>query len=323
MWFRQIQLFQAQTPIPFDATQLAQQLEPLAYRPCLPTFPSSHGWVSPLEEEGAPLVHAINGNMMICLQFEEKLLPATVVRQELADKVKEIESQYSRKVYSKEKLALKDEIIHTLLPRAFSKFSMLYAYIDTRNNWIVLNTTNAAKTEKFLELLKKSLSKNDIQPIKTDKIAPTLTRWVMRNDYSEIFSLEKSCVLIDPNKQSRVVRCQQQDLLSKNLQALIKEGYEVNQLALCWQDRIHFVLTNDASLRSIKYPEEVIAQAQELEPETKRQQFEADFLIMIETLAVLLKDLFGLLMSSPGEAQHNPGFADATPGLQQPEALAV
>lgn len=295
MWFRQLQLFQTETTISFDAAHLAQQLEPLAYKPCLPTFPSSYGWVPPLDEEGAPLVHAINGNMMICLQFEDKILPATVVRQELADKVKQIEAQYARKVYSKEKLALKDEIIHTLLQQAFSKFSALHAYIDTRNNWIVLNTTNAGKTEKFLELLKKSLGKNDIQPIKTEKIAPTLTRWVTLNDYPEIFSLEKSCVLIDPSKQSRVVRCQQQDLLAKSMQALVRDGYEVNQLALCWQDRINFVLTSDAALRSIKYPEEVIAQAQELEPESKRQQFEADFLIMIETLSVLLKDLFGLL----------------------------
>ncbi len=32
------------------------------------------GWVSPIEEEGEPLVDTLNVYMMICLQFEEKIL---------------------------------------------------------------------------------------------------------------------------------------------------------------------------------------------------------------------------------------------------------
>lgn len=49
------------------------------------------------------------------------------------------------------------------------------------------------------------------------------------------------------------------------------------------------------ALRSIKYPDEIIAQAKEMEPETKRQQFEADFLIMGETLSGLINALLAMV----------------------------
>lgn len=298
MWFKQVQIFQLQTASAFNPEKVIEQLEPLAFISCLPSFPSSHGWVSPIDEANAPLIYKVNDYIMLCLQVEEKILPATVIRQELDQKIKEIQAARDRKVYQKEKYALKDEIIQTLLPRAFSKLSRTYAYIDTKNNWLILDTTNAGKTEKFLELLRKSLDDVNIHPIKTEKVAPILTRWLIQKDYPQAFSIEKSCVLIDANQQSRVIRCQQQNLFANSIEALIKDGCEVKQLALSWQEHINFILQDDFSLRSIKFQDEVIAQAQEMEPETKQQQFQVDFLIMTETLFALLKELIDLFSSS-------------------------
>ena len=49
--------------------------------------------------------------------------------------------------------------------------------------------------------------------------------------------------------------------------------------------------TEDFTLPSIKYEEEITAQATEMEAETKAQQFIADFFIMSAALAELLSDL--------------------------------
>lgn len=116
-------------------------------------MPSSIGWVSPVDEDGAPLVRAVNGCMMLCMQIEEKILPAAVIRQELMDKVKQIESDEGRKVYQKQKLSLKDEITMTLLPRAFSKFTRFYAYIDTKiNGWLLARRARKKQSSSFLYL---------------------------------------------------------------------------------------------------------------------------------------------------------------------------
>ncbi len=299
MWFKQTQIFQLSTPVAYDCEKLAAQLAPLAFTSCLPSFPSSHGWISAIDEEDAPLVHGTYGYMMICLQFEEKILPTTVIRQELDQKIKEIEANRERKVYQKEKYALKDEIILTLLPRAFSKFSRIHAYFDTKNNWLIIDTVNAAKTEKFLEQFKKSFTGINLQPIETEKLGPILSRWLINNDYPKEFAVEKACVLRDPNQQSRVIRCQQQNLFASSIQALIKDGCEVQQLALTWQDRVNFVLLDSLLLQSIKFNDEIIEQTKQMEPETKQQQFAADFLIMAETISALLKDLLPLFHKAP------------------------
>ncbi len=290
MWFKQIQIFELPNAKSLSADKLAENLEPLAFTSCLPSFPSSIGWISPFEDDQAPLVHAINGYIMLCLQIEEKILPATVVRQELRDKIKHIEITQDRRMRQQEKLSLKDEVTLNLLPRAFSKFTRLYAYIDPKNNWLVLNTTQAKKAEQFILLFKKSVAEN-IKPLELKKLSPIITHWLKSQDYPNTFSIEKACVLQDPDQQSRIIRCQQQDLFASSIQSLIKDGCEVKQLALSWQDRVRFVLAEDFTLRSIQYEEDVLAQAKEFDSETQQQQFDADFFIMTETLNVMLKDL--------------------------------
>lgn len=299
MWFKQIQLFQLTDPIAYAPEELAEKLAPLGFTSCLPSLPSSAGWISPIDVENAPLTHGGNGYIMICLQIEEKILPATVIRQELIDKVKHIETRDDRKIRQKEKLTLKDEIVMTLLPRAFSKLTRLYAYIDTKNNWLILGTTNAAKTEQFLNLFKRSVSEK-IRAFELNKLAPVITHWLKNQSNPIAFSIEKSCVLQDPNLQKRIIRCQQQDLNAGAIQALIKDGCEVKQLALCWHDRVNFMLAEDFSLRSIQYQEDVISAANDIDTETKEQQFAADFFIMTETLGGLLNELIAYFVKTRG-----------------------
>lgn len=125
-----------------------------------------------------------------------------------------------------------------------------------------------------------------------------MTHWLKTQDYPKLFSIEKSCVLQDANQEARVIRCQQQDLFASSIQSLIKDGCEVKQLALCWYDRVNFVLADDFSLRSIKFQEEILEQIGEIDTETQQQQLDADFFITTETFSGLLKDLLEVFINS-------------------------
>lgn len=294
MWFKQIQLFELTMPIPSSPNALAERLLSLSFKPCLPSMPHSIGWVSPIEEEGEPLARGINGCIMICLQIEEKILPASVVTQSLKEKVKHIEVAEARKVRQKEKLSYRDEIVHTLLPRAFTKLTRIYAYIDTRHGWLILNSVSQSRVELFLSLFKKSLG-DGITSHETVKPSSILTHWLKDRDYPSSFSIEKSCVLQDPNQQNRVIRCQQQDLFAGSIQSLVKDGCEAIQIALCWHDRINFVIADDFSLRSIRLADEDIAEIQD-DIETKEQKFDADFVMMAEIFSGLIGDLLKVFL---------------------------
>jgi recombination associated protein RdgC len=293
MLFKQVQIYQLKTPIASSPIAISEKLEPLTFKPCLPSMPTSTGWVSPVDENDAPLAIAMNGCIMLCLQTQEKILPASVIRQELNELIKQREERDTRKIRHKEKLSLKDEVTMTLLPRAFSKLSRLYAYIDTRNNWLVIGSANAKKVELFISFFKKSISEQ-IYTFDLKKLAPVLTQWLKNQNYPKDFAIEKSCVLQDPNQQKRIIRCQQQDLFANPIQNLIKDGCETKQLALSWQDRINFILSDDFSLSGIKFQDDLIAEAKNMEAETKLQILAADFLIMSETFSLLLSDLLDL-----------------------------
>lgn len=290
MWFKQTQLFQLTGSMRYLPMDLCEKLGELEYEECLPSMPYGAGWISPVDEEGAPLAQSLNGYVMICLQIEEKILPPIVIRQELAKKIKKIEELENRKVGQKEKYALQDEIRATLLPRAFSKLTRVYAYIDTKNHWLILGTANAKKTEQFLSAFRKTFG-DKIDAFQIKKLSAIMTSWLKHQNHSSSFSIEKSCVLQDANHESRVIRCKEQDLFASSIQSLIKDGCEIKQLALNWQDRIDFILLDDLSLQSIRFADEIIEQVKEMEAGTKQQKFNADFFIMTETFDGLLKDL--------------------------------
>jgi recombination associated protein RdgC len=297
MWFKQVRILQLAEHFRCQPQDLSKKLEPLAFTPCLPSLSFSQGWVSPVNEDNAPLAQTINGYTMLCFQVEEKILPASYVNQELQKKVKEIEAQEVRKVRYKEKVALKEELVATLLPRAFSKMTRIYAYLDPENNWLIVGTNNEKRIEQFRHWFTRSLNE-ELHPLEMKKLAPTLTQWLKNQTYSSLFAIEKACLLQDPNQQNRVIRCQHQDLLAPSVQAFIKDGCQVVQLALSWHDRVNFVLSDNFSLSGLKYQDELVSEAKDLEAETAQQKFIADFLIMSGTLTALLKDLREALLGS-------------------------
>ncbi len=294
MWFKQAKIFQLPSADFYKINKLEKQLSKLEFQSCLPSLPVSYGWVTPMEQDHAPLSFTENGYTLICMQLEEKILPATVVNQELDKKVKKLKISKGRKVYQKEKLALKDEITMKLLPKAFSKLSKIYAYLDIENNLLIVDTIVATKLDKFTSLFKKTFGDNSYHEVETKKIAPILTKWLLNDSYPSSFAIEQSCVMVDPNQQSRIIRCQHQDLSFKAISQLLQDGCTINQLSLNWQDKISFILTEDFNLKTIRYTDDVMDLAKDNYDESPEHKFLADFYIMTETLSALVNKLVKL-----------------------------
>ncbi|MBS0349654.1 MAG: recombination-associated protein RdgC [Proteobacteria bacterium] len=298
MWFKQIQIFQLKSSSPILYDKLIPQLQSLVFQPCLPTLPHSAGWIAPVNEPEAPIAEEINQRIMLCMQIEERILPSFVIRQNLHEKVQQLQATSQRKLGKREKDALKDEIIMTLLPKSFTKLTKVFGYIDLKHQWLVLGAVNKKKTESFLNLFKKSLGES-VQTFEINRIPPVITQWLSRKNYPNDFVVEKKCTLQDANQKTRIIRCQQQDLFVNSILEFIKDGCELKQLALIWQDKVNFVLADDFTLRSIRYEKELTEQsAQDLEAETQRQKFMANFFMMGETLAPLLQSLLTVFIKA-------------------------
>ncbi|WP_410965022.1 recombination-associated protein RdgC, partial [Salmonella sp. SAL04286] len=90
----------------------------------------------------------------------------------LKEKVDEIEAQQMRKVYKKERDQLKDEIVQTLLPRAFIRRSSTFAAIAPSLGLILVDSASAKKAEDLLSTLREALGSLPVRPLSV-KVAPT------------------------------------------------------------------------------------------------------------------------------------------------------
>lgn len=83
-------------------------------------------------------------NCYLCAQ-RRKILPSPVIKQALEAKIAKLEAEQARKLKKTEKDSLKDEVLHSLLPRAFSRFSQTMMWIDTVNGLIMVDCASAKK----------------------------------------------------------------------------------------------------------------------------------------------------------------------------------
>jgi len=133
MWFKNLQIYQLADDFTLTPEELHEAMQDKAFQPCQGLDTHRSGWTSVLGKHGDQLVHATNGRLMFCMRREERILPASVVREAVEEKVDEIELRENRSVGRKEKTDIKDEIIVDLLPRAFTRSQRSYGYIDPQN----------------------------------------------------------------------------------------------------------------------------------------------------------------------------------------------
>ena len=166
------------------------------------------GWVSPMGNRSEALTHVINGQIVICARTEQKILPSPVVKQALEAKIEKLEAEQSRKLKKTEKDSLKDEVLHSLLPRAFSRFSQTFMWIDTVNNLIIVDCASAKKAEDTLALLRKSLGSLPVVPLTLENpIELTLTEWVRSGELPAGFTLMDEAELKAILEDGGVIRC--------------------------------------------------------------------------------------------------------------------
>lgn len=296
MWFKQLQLFEFTETFDLSAEAMEPMLASQQFEDCNAHSANSMGWVAPSGISGAPLVHAANGMLCFCLQIEDKLLPASVVNDEFKRRLELFEQQQHRKMRKQEKMELKEDIYHAFLPRAFSKYSQIHAYIDVTKGWLILNTSSNKKAEQLLASLRQSLGSLKVQLPALQSVPLLLTNWLLKHDYPEAFSIANTCVLSDSQDEGSI-RCQKQDLMSEDIQTLLA-GREVSQLAITWHDQLQFVLTEHFQIKSINYLDVIQEQMQDIRAETAAEQFDADFVMMTLTFRDLLDDLMGVFKSA-------------------------
>ena len=297
MWFKNLQLYRFSKPFELDAATLGQQLEQQEFVPCGSQDTTRSGWVPPLGRHGSEFVHATNGYLMICAKRQDKLLPAAVINEELEEKALEIELRESRQLPRKERRSLRDEVYFNLLPKAFVRSSLQFAYISPRDQLLVVDASSVKRAEELLQQLRDALGSLSVIPL-VSKHQPidVMTRWISSGQSESGFELGEECELRDNADISSVIRCKNQDLAAAEIVNHLKTGMHVSKLALNWQQRLEFVLDEKLVVKRLRFSDIVQEQANDTEAEDVATRFDVDFSIMALELSRFIEalvDAFG------------------------------
>ncbi len=313
MWFKNIQVYRFTKPFESSAEEIAELLQQQEFTPCDSQQPNSRGWTPPLGRQGSDFVHAANGYIMVCNKMQEKLLPAAVINEELEEKVQQLEESQSRKVSRKERASLKEEIIFSLLPRAFVRSRLEFAYISLEDGLLVLNASSEKKADEFVASLRTALGSLPVVPLECVRDpVDVMTEWVKDGKPSNGFDLGEECELRSENDVSRVIKCKNQDLQAAEILGHLKIGMEVTKLVVSWRERLEFVLDEKLVIKRIRFTDVFQDEIRENEDKADDQatQFDVDFSIM----TLQYKELFDSLISAMGGIKPLEGIASTATG---------
>ncbi|CAG0896359.1 unnamed protein product [Cyprideis torosa] len=278
---------------PLSAEELHEKLEGHAFTSCGSEQRESIGWVPPLGKNTETLAHSVNGCILIRLAMQERLLPASVIKDELEERVAEIQERESRKVGGKEKKDLREQIEFDLLPKAFTRTKYLDAWIDASAGWLVVNTASATQAETLTGMLRKTIGSLPVIAPET-AITPIslLTHWLQDStSMPAVFDLGMGAELVGAGEERSKVTFKAHELQAEEVQANLDHGKQVSQLELIWRDRISFKLDQHLQIKGLKFLDVFDDQLDGHDPQSHAEKIDIEFALMSGEVRELLSDL--------------------------------
>ncbi|XKE47163.1 recombination-associated protein RdgC [Halomonas organivorans] len=304
MWFKHLHLYRLHGAPELDTARLEEALGEQAFRPLGGSEPRRLGWCAPAGRAGTQLLHELQGQRLITALRQERILPASVVREEVDERTEAIETAEGRKLRRQEKLTLKEQVYEELLPRAFVRSQKVDLWWDTRRSLIAVNTSSRKRAEEVLDLLRETLGSLKVTPLASQTLPMrAMTAWLGDPGARPADLVLGDQVELKAKGDDGVLRARQVDLDSDEIQQLLEGGRQASKLALGLEGRLGFVLHDDLAVKSLRFDDALIDEASQADDgDDALVRLETDFLLMTQALADSIERLLAWL---GGEAQSS------------------
>lgn len=291
-------------------------LEPAQFVECGASQEKSVGWIPPRGEAYGPLVESVGAQWIVKLMIESKAVPGNVVRRRADERIAEIEAATGRKPGKKEKRDIMDDVLMSLLPQAFARQSTVVVWMDLDNRRLVLNSGSQGKADEVISALMNvlgGLSVSLIQTVTSPQAA--MTQWLLapsEDEWPADLTVERETVLKSTGEDAASVRFTRHHLANDDVRKHVLEGKLPTQLALSWDGRVAFVLTETLQLKKVQFLDGVM---DESGTDKNEDRFDGDVALSTGLLGPLLDSLIEAL---GGEMELG---AEAAPTTAQPTAV--
>ncbi len=308
---------------------LEEVLQAARFMPCGATQPESSGWVAPRGNKSTALVEGIGRQVIVQLCTERRPLPASAVKAAVEERIEKYKQETGReRVGAKIKKEFKEEAVLDLLPRAFTKRSSTTLWIDPVNKFLVVDSGSLTGADKVVSHLIEALSEIpgsgpgiQVKPVQTAMSATaSMSHWLSSREAPVSFTVDRDCELKMPDDQKSTVRYSRHTLEIDEVAQHIAAGKVPTQLAMTWNDRVSFVLTDAGQVKKLKLLDVVLDGIQEGGKDD--DGFDTDAAIVTGELSALIPDLLEALGGELPDDASAPK-PEATPAPKPASDLAV
>ena len=174
------------------------------------------------------------------------------------------------------------------------------------NHFLVVDTGSLAGADKIVTFLIEALSEIPgslpglgVKPVLTNmSAAVSMSHWLSSREAPVGFTVDRDCELKTPDDQKSTVRYSRHTLEIDEVAQHIAAGKVPTQLALTWNDRVSFVLTETAQVKKLKLLDVVLDGVQEGGKDD--DGFDTDAAILTGELTAMLPDLIEALGGEVG-----------------------
>ncbi|GAB4396282.1 MAG: recombination-associated protein RdgC [Rhodoferax sp.] len=275
-----------------DLLALDERLQAQRFVPLGASQEKSMGWVEPRGHAHGALVESVAGQWILRFKRESRTVPAAVVQREVQARVQQIESSTGRRPGRQEIRNLKDDVRLELLPKAFPKETRVWVWLDPQARWLVVDASSQSLADEVMALLLQASP--DLAPAliqSQQSPAAAMAQWLISQEPPGGFSLDRECELKANDETKAVVRYARHRLDIDEVQQHIRAGKVPTRLALGWDDRVSFVLTEGLQLKKLAFLDGVFEDGSR----PKSDDFDADVALSTGELQRLLPELLAAL----------------------------
>lgn len=213
------------------------------------------------------VLHSLEGgHYILTIQVNDRILPGKVRDEELAKAIVKIENMEGRKVTKREFRELRDQVEFDMLPKAFIRRTMIPVVVMRSGN-VFICTASAKRADGIAAFLVSMYEGAVFTQIATkDDPGAALTTLATHYDpdrASEALEPTDSAVLKGSDEDKRTIRVKDADILSHDVQQVLKQGYRVRELGIAYsaplddetnEPKLTFSLTDSLIFKRVKLP---------------------------------------------------------------------
>ena len=289
-------VYRLMTSWAMSQAKLEEALQSAHFVECGASQEKSVGWVEPRGEAHGACVEVVAGQWILKWMMEVKSVPGSVVKRKVQERVARIEADTGRKPGKKEIRSLSDDVRQSLLPMAFTKQSSVTVWLDPQAQRLVVDAASAAKADEVLTSLIKAVDGLALALVDTQTAPATaMAHWLGTQEAPQGFSVDRECELRAADESKAVVRYTRHALDTEEVSQHIANGKVPTRLALTWNDRVSFVLTDALQLKKVAFLDVVADESPASAADRDQDHFDADIAIATGELRRVLPALLEAL----------------------------